>query len=215
MPPFFCPYSPEDYAAPSEELLFGHIRIVHANDPNFSIQCSFNGCERTFTNFRTWQNHHLLHYRSGTIDTVSPTDTDEDVVGFPDSDASATHVSSPSVPDMQRFAAQWILKTRETRMLTRSAMQGIIEDVDVLVGYVTEVLKSQTQMVLENHGIKPESIIINDLDNVFTGPVTKPFQGLTSFHQQLQYCRSMFNLVVRLYKCFLGSVTCMYKRHFP
>ena len=215
MPPFFCPYCPEDYAAPSEELLFGHIRIVHANDPNFSIQCSFNGCERTFTNFRTWQNHRLLHYRSGTIDTVSPTDTDEDVVGFPDSDASATHVSSPSVPDMQRFAAQWILKTRETRMLTRSAMQGIIENVDVLVGYVTEGLKSQTQMVLENHGIKPESIIINDLDNVFTGPVTKPFQGLTSFHQQLQYCRSMFNLVVRLYKCCLGSVTCMYKRHFP
>ena len=31
----------------------------------------------------------------------------------------------PTVTDMQLYAAKWILKTRETRSLTRSATQGV------------------------------------------------------------------------------------------
>ena len=202
MPPFFCPYCPGEYAAPSGELLLTHIRIVHASDPNFSIQCSLNGCERTFKNFRTYQNHRLLHHRSE-ADSVLATDVGEstgDPTDFSGSDASPPHITSPTIiPDMQCFTARWILKTRETRMLTRSAMQGIIEDVEDLVRFVTDVLKSQTHETLEHHGITPG--LIPGLEDVFTGKVTRPFEGLSSFHQQLQYCRSMFNLVVRIRLC--------------
>ena len=197
MPSFLCPYCPEEYSAPSEELLLSHIRIVHATDPNFSIQCSLNGCERTFTNFRTYQNHRLTH-RSEALNVPS-TETEDtgESGGLTSMDASPLPLVSPTTTDMQSFAAKWILKTRETRSLTRTAMQGVIEDVSDLVGFVTQTLGSQTRAVLQSHGIEPESI--SGLDDVFTGPATKPFDGLTSFHQQLQYCRSTFNLIVSLH----------------
>lgn len=169
-----------------------HIRIVHANDPNFSIQCSSDGCARTFTNFRTYQNHRLAH-RNEIPRCVSMEDnTDESICGS--SGDQPPDVLSPTTTDMQSFAAKWILKTRETRSLTRTAMQGVIEDVSDLVSFVTQTLESQTHSLLHAHGIEPTSI--SGLDNVFCGPATKPFEGLTSFHQQLQYCRQNFNFVV-------------------
>ena len=59
---FYCPYCvKDDFTAPSEVLLLTNIRVVHSLDPNFTIQCSVNGCNRTFKNFRTYQNHRLTH----------------------------------------------------------------------------------------------------------------------------------------------------------
>lgn len=42
--------------------------------------------------------------------------------------------------EMRKFAAKWILKTGETRSLTRAATQGVIEDVGYLVDFVTDSL---------------------------------------------------------------------------
>ena len=184
---YTCPYCPEDYSAPSEELLMTHIRIVHSNDLDFSIQCSLNGCERTFANFRTYQNHRLTH--RSVVCTESPADNSEE----------SSSLDAPSLPqfsssEMTLFAAKWILKTRETRSLTRSAMQGVIEDVSNLVCFVTQSLKAQAHAVLQSQGVEPDSI--SSLDDVFTAPATTPFEGLSSFHQQLQYCHSMLNLIV-------------------
>ena len=54
---FLCHYWVEDFSVPSENLLLNHIRLVHSSEPGFSIQCTVNGCSRTFKNFRTYQNH--------------------------------------------------------------------------------------------------------------------------------------------------------------
>ena len=101
---FPCPYCAEAYCAPSEELLMTHIRIVHASDPNFLIQCSLNGCERTFANFRTYQNHRLTHRRE--VPTVSPAAETEDM----DDSVGSSGLEAPSLPqvsttDMQYFSA--------------------------------------------------------------------------------------------------------------
>lgn len=69
---------------------------------------------------------------------------------------AAVHVPSaaiapPSCPLLQKhrpFAAKWILKTGETRSLTRKATLGIVEDVSDLVDFVTHSLKQQTQNAL-------------------------------------------------------------------
>ena len=73
-------------------------------------------------------------------------------------------------------------------------MQGVIEDVGDLGTFVSATLESQTQAVLHGHGVDPKSI--SGLSEVFSGPVTTPFEGLQSFHQQLQYCRQHFHFVV-------------------
>ena len=60
-------------------------------------------------------------------------------------------------------------------------MQGVNEDVGDLVTFVSETLESQMRAVLEANGVNAESI-----SEVFSGATTKPFEGLQSFHQQLQ-----------------------------
>ena len=154
-------YCPEEYSAPSEALLLTHIRIVHANDPGFSIQYSLNGCERMFTNFRTYQNHRLTHRY---MRNSSP--PAEDVIESDELDFSPLSAPLPTATDMQSLSAKWILKTRETRSLTHTAMQGIIEDVTDLVGFVTHTLQSQTHAILQTHEIDPQSV--SGLDDVFT-----------------------------------------------
>lgn len=96
--------------------------------------------------------------------------------------------------DTRMFAAKWILKTGETRSLTQAATEGIIEDTGHLVDFVTESLQNQIRTVLQSNGIDEESI--SGFNEVFKCSVTKPFNGLTSFHQQLQYYRRHFNFIV-------------------
>ena len=73
-------------------------------------------------------------------------------------------------------------------------MQGVLEDVGELVSFVAQNLESHTYALLSTRGISPESVA--GLGDVFSGPGTKPFDGLQSFHQQLQYCRTHLKLTV-------------------
>ena len=59
---FLCPYCDEKYSAPSETRLLTHIRLAHANDPNFSIQYSSSGCARTFTTFYTTKMFYHMYF---------------------------------------------------------------------------------------------------------------------------------------------------------
>ena len=205
---FICPYCTEDFLAPSEVLLLDHIRVVHSLDPNFTIRCNKDGCSRTFTNFRTYQNHRRTHVSTPPATNVHgdsldiDTDPTSSISGHDTTVNAAMHAPSSHTPvpqlptsaEMQSFAAKWILKTSETRSLTRTATIGIVEDVSELVDTVTQALKHQTQCTLAGRGVDQPTI--SSLDEVFASCVAKPFQGLLSFHQQLQYYRSHFNFVV-------------------
>lgn len=116
-------------------------------------------------------------------------------------------VHEQTAPDMQSYTARWILKTRESRSLTRSATQGILEGVQDLVSFVAWCLESQTYAVLQSNGI--DCTAVDGLGDVFTGPITTPFQGLTSFYQQLQFFCKNFNLIVSI-TCSLCSITVWY-----
>ena len=37
--------------------LMAHMRLVHADNPNFVIHCNRQGCRRTFRNFSVYKNH--------------------------------------------------------------------------------------------------------------------------------------------------------------
>ena len=206
LPRFICPYcSDEDYIAPSQCLLLTHVRLVHSLDPNFSIQCNKDGCSRRFKNFRTYQNHCAMHDRSlsalgneeSSTDTY-PTDPGSEHALVTPSDA---HNPPPTLPssasEMKPYIAKWILKTSETRSLTRVATLGIVHDVSDLVEFITQALKQQTQHVLGTSGV--EQTTISAIDEVFSNCVTKPFEDLKSFHQHLQYFRNNFRLIVSYY----------------
>ena len=206
MASFPCSFCSDEFLAPSEKLLLTHIRLAHSYDPDFSIQCSLSGCSRTFTNFRTYQNHRLQHRRreeapSQRVDDIPEDDSDIGEGDLGDESVIDEVCDGPTVTDMQSYAAKWILITRETQSLTRSATQGVVEDVQDLISFVTQTLESHTHVVLRANGIDPSTVI--GLSDVFSGPSTKPFQGLTSFHQQLQYCRNNFNLIIYIYRMYM------------
>lgn len=97
-----CPYCIEqEYIAPSKSLLLGHIRVVHSADPDFTIQCIDEGCSRTFKNFRTYQNHNLLHHSTEEQDEEAQLQPLCDLdVGM--SDDAPCESTSVYVPDEQK-----------------------------------------------------------------------------------------------------------------
>ena len=109
--------------------------------------------------------------------------------------------------DMQSYAVRWILKTRETRGLSRD---GIVNDVQDLVDHVTKTLRDQSRQTLLSQNADQQTMLA--VDDVFlTNPVTKPFDGVSTFHQQLQYCRRHFDFVVRkttsqLFQCLCNHL---------
>lgn len=199
-----CPFCVQDFIAPSSVLLFNHIRLVHSLDPNFNIQCSLEGCSRTFHNLRTYQNH-LLKHRTTNSGHSADQEQEQDL----DSDSNDHHFTSLESFDpettrplqasisketLEAYAAKWILKTSETRSLTRAATLGIIEDICDLISTISFSLKEEMSEILRSHQVDKETIAL--AEGVFTGCATKPFEGLTTFQKQLQYYRDHFNLIV-------------------
>ena len=46
-----------DVGVPKLNQLMTHIRVMHADDPQFLIQCNLQGCRRTFRKFTVYRNH--------------------------------------------------------------------------------------------------------------------------------------------------------------
>ena len=205
-----------DFAAPSESLLLDHIRLVHSQDPDFIIQCSHSGCARSFRNFRTYQNHKLSHGQSisnveGLVSHVRPSEnvvveTDDrgpaDEQGQADDtemDAAVDRViaASAGIDDIdpnniQQYVAKWILKTRECRTLSRTAMQGIIEDTTNLLDFLSLSIKSQVYPKLSALDVDS-----SQFDFIFENCGQKFFDGLGTYHQQMKFYEEKFGFVVR------------------
>lgn len=134
-------------------------------------------------------NENLVHEDSLIFaDELDPMDTEEESICLPTSE------------DLQSFSAKWILKTSETRSLTRAATVGIVADTADLVTYVAQCLLSEIRSLLAENGINSESVT-SKLEILFRNHITRPFDGLSSFRNQLQYYRKHFGLIVSEILC--------------
>ena len=71
-------------------MLLKHIRLAHADRPDFNLQCNIQGCKRTFKRFTTFRNHIYQHHdvqaiagghenredNGDTVTVTSPIDSD-------------------------------------------------------------------------------------------------------------------------------------------
>ena len=188
-----CPYC--QFFAPSDQLLTKHVRLVHSHDPDFRIQCE--QCLRTFKNYRTFQNHILQHRSEPLINPNSlneiENDCSEAFEGTDDEgeDDSCVHADF-SIKD---YSARWILKTGETRYLTRTAITGIVEDVSDMVKVIVDNLHTDIDNLMLQFGINTSDI--EGYTEIFSNH-SSPFDGLSTFYQQIQYYKSNFALVVSI-----------------
>ncbi len=150
--PLVCPLCGEQ-SEPTMTKLLHHIRLFHAEEPNFRITCSLQGCQKQFKNYYTFRNHlyafHSHHSESFTSFSSpnEPTDPyesdnndqlDDNESDFEESDQdesndsnSSSAVSAQSTM-IQKAAATWILKVREKHLLPQSTIETIIQDIDTL-----------------------------------------------------------------------------------
>lgn len=123
--------------------LMRHIRLFHADEPNFKIDCTLQGCCRSYKNYHTYRNHiYAFHSTSsGDLDiqqsevtTVSESQEsgDESEADVSDHDDSDPHQPSSEAVSIQRSAAVWTLKVRDVHGLPQSTTESIIKDVDTL-----------------------------------------------------------------------------------
>ena len=95
------------------------------------------------------------------------------------------------------YCTKWILKTGETRKLTRTALTGIVRDTSELIEEVLLNVESQVHASLRSHGVDV------DLSSVFSmeNELLRPFHNLSSFPLQLKYYREHFDLIVSITAC--------------
>ncbi|XP_019862680.1 PREDICTED: uncharacterized protein LOC109591385, partial [Amphimedon queenslandica] len=195
-----CSYC-SDFVAPTTKRLLRHVKLVHSQEPGFKIRCSYPHCSRNFSNYRTYQNHLIRHCRqrltreypnevSGNEEgrTEEHGEPNEEVQ--PDTTALTENIAN----DVRNFCAKWILKTSELRKLTRKASLGIVEDVSGLIRQICSILHQQ----VSRHLLRNNISITDDLMDIFSesNDVITPFRSLTTFHQQLNFYKENFNLIM-------------------
>ncbi len=211
MPVFGCPYCLclDAFCAPSEQLLERHIRLTHSQDPGFRIECKQTSCSRVFTNFRTYKNHLLTHRHQEDESNEESNDPMETNTGGSgggqDSHFALVNGCDDDSSAFDNYCAKWILRTSETRKLTRATTVGIVSDVSELLLDVVTGIKTQVETCLRDNGLEPSAI--TGLDSIFSSQNHKvvPFSNLATFHHQLSYYKNHFYFIVSVFAC-----TCIY-----
>ena len=133
-------------------LLLTHIRLEHADQPNFQIQCNLQGCKQTFKKFTVYRNHIYQYHDADQIEeanfSLSQAD-DEQSENEIESDFSSGRWGESSansnIPaaetsisphlhahQLQKASVKWLLKISEIHKISQVAMNSITADVQSL-----------------------------------------------------------------------------------
>ena len=131
-----------------------HLRLFHVHQPGFKIPCRINGCQRSYTNLRSYQNHvSSVHnwtkddkpmvveegclpandesYNPKLSDNDNSYDSDDDENHTGNHDHERSDITSEipcySQEMLQKSSAIFLLGLKEKYKLTQTAIQGIIE----------------------------------------------------------------------------------------
>ena len=210
-----------DYSVPTFKLLLRHIGRVHGNSSDFIMLCGLdvNGtrCATTFTNFHAYKRHLRKKHREVTSNTEVTEEKSDEEVDNPEDTGEAVEVNcldecGPSSPtselsqietekDLNREVALWILKLKEGRKLTQSAVDEVLSDVTELCTDVVTHLGDELRKVLDSAGISSSDI--PGFDDIISDDTqyTNPFRNLRTQHLQMAYYRKHFNFVVGTVHC--------------
>lgn len=131
---------------PTVSLLLTHIRLEHADQPNFQIQCNLQGCKRTFSKYTVYRNHLYHFHDTSLLENHPSSESVEDLGSEPECDppTDPCNFSPPTLPLstcrsctsskelLQNAAARWVLKTSECHKIPQSVMDGIIAEAQSL-----------------------------------------------------------------------------------
>ena len=97
---------------------------------------------------------------------------------------------------LKNYLAKWILKIGEVRLLSRSTVTGIVEDVSGLFTFLMRDFHQRMCGVLQNNDIDPFQV--HGFTELFdpSSIYVRPFSGLSTSYLQMDYYKKNFNFVV-------------------
>ena len=194
-------------ASPTLKGVVRHMAAVHAHDPHFHICCGVGGCSRTYSNFYSFKKHLYRRHRdhldmTGPFTTSSTpsdpssldfSDTEED--GLEDLDYDNLESMTASKFEDKKQMALLLLKIKEVRKVSQSALDGIIEDISLILQQTIGRLKASVNSCLQSHGMSVS--VFDGLSNVFNDPsILNPFDQLESKFLQEKFYREHLDLLV-------------------
>lgn len=93
---------------------------------------------------------------------------------------------------VRRQAALFLLKMKEKKFLTQSAVDEMVERTSSIFTHTFSMLKAGIREKLTTHGIDPCDL---DMDSVFD-QLSDPFDGLKTKHFQDKYFKESLRLIV-------------------
>lgn len=116
------------------------------------------------------------------------------------------HEEEDTIDTIRHRNAQFILKTKETNLLTQKCVDNIIEDSTELVRGTVKTIKSGLQNCLNDAGINFNAV--SGLNELFAeeNPISNPFEHVSTKYKQNDYFRKEFGLVVSFYKYILEKI---------
>lgn len=127
------------FAGQTFSKVLRHMGSTHRFDAGLSIRCGIDFCPEQYKNFESFRSHIYRKHREVLVTGSAPAETfassglagdqqeDEET-----DDMEVAHGQKTCNDDIKRSAALFLLKTREERKVTQTALNGIVQDIQGL-----------------------------------------------------------------------------------
>ena len=135
-----------------------HIKLFHAHCANFRVTCGIGGCQRCYSNVRSFLNHVYAVHKDDSNAQMSchmtplnhHDDSDQDDIENFDSDTldddnEIDRENHPSYPPnaLQNSSATFLLGLKELYKLTQVSLDGVVQGVTALNQQNLAILKEE------------------------------------------------------------------------
>lgn len=188
-----------------------HTFETHANEPNFKVTCTIDGCCQTFQRYKSFTSHLLRKHRrdnlyvddasfvpsNSMITQNSHRETEE--AGTMDQaisvDGETTGMSTfrhheGNILQLKKSAGLFLLSLKERYQLTQAAIDFAISQVQHMISFAVGDLYQILSSLLNEQDIRMPDIS-EHLDII-----RQPFAFLETEYMQLKYYKEVFGLIV-------------------
>ena len=203
--------------SPTIKLCISHLRLVHQNDENFSVQCIVSNCAKMFLTFPAFNTHMYRRHRD-TLGLKSKYDYQQSShqaclshnellvtnhterydtntqVDCTDSRSPHDHITD----DENRFKqAKFLLMLREEKHVSHVAIDCIVSHCRTLCEHAFTDAVSQMKSVLPNTGATDEDIA--KLSDELDGQVPDFFSGIDTAYLLEEFAKKHMDYIVSFY----------------
>lgn len=191
--------------------MISHLVSVHRNDPHIHITCEVPGCQVTFTRVHSYKSHLRRSHKNVDLKAESGEEKDQqegDEEEMMEIDDEASPLDMPTddtglydkledrAEANKRLNALYLLKTKETQLLTQKAVDEIVEGSTALVRNTVELIRDQVSNRLDSAGIRFDAV--PGLEELFKEDHSNsnPFGHISTKSKQSSFYKENFGLVV-------------------